>query len=145
MAEENKRKIAIFGSTGSIGTQALKVIKALPDLFEVEILTAQNNESLLIEQALQFRPNVVVIGDERKYVAVKEALSSTDIKVFAGEKSIEQAAEFDTYDVMLSAIVGFAGLKPTLIALEQGKAIALANKESLVVAGDLVMKLAVEK
>lgn len=145
MAEENKRKIAIFGSTGSIGTQALKVIKALPDLFEVEILTAQNNESLLIEQALQFRPNVVVIGDERKYVAVKEALSSTDIKVFAGEKSIEQAAEFDTYDVMLSAIVGFAGLKPTLIALEHGKAIALANKESLVVAGDLVMKMAVEK
>ncbi|MBW7840573.1 MAG: 1-deoxy-D-xylulose-5-phosphate reductoisomerase [Chitinophagaceae bacterium] len=145
MAEENKRKIAIFGSTGSIGTQALKVIKALPDLFEVEILTAQNNESLLIEQALQFRPNVVVIGDERKYVAVKEALSSTDIKVFAGEKSIEQAAEFDTYDVMLSAIVGFAGLKPTLIALEHGKAIALANKESLVVAGDLMMKMAVEK
>ncbi|MCO6498396.1 MAG: 1-deoxy-D-xylulose-5-phosphate reductoisomerase [Chitinophagaceae bacterium] len=145
MAEDKKRKIAIFGSTGSIGTQALKVIKALPDEFEVDILTAQNNESLLIEQALQFRPNAVVIGEERKYLAVKEALASTDIKVFAGDKAIEQAAEFDTYDIMVSAIVGFAGLKPTIIALEHGKVIALANKEALVVAGDLLMKLAVEK
>lgn len=145
MAENRKRKIAIFGSTGSIGTQALEVIKAFPELFETEILTAQNNEKLLIEQALTFRPNAVVIGDEKKYKNVKEALASTDIKVFAGEAAIEEAAEFDTYDVMLGAIVGFAGLKPTLKALESGKTIALANKETLVVAGDLVMQLAVEK
>lgn len=144
MAENNKRRIALFGSTGSIGTQALQVIKAHPDLFEVEILTAQNNDSLLIEQALAFRPNAVVIGDEKKYEAVKNALSSTDIKVFAGESAIEEAAEFDTYDIMLAAIVGFAGLKPTLKAIEKGKALALANKETLVVAGDLVMQLAVQ-
>lgn len=145
MSEERKRRIAIFGSTGSIGTQALKVIRELPDLFEVDILTAQSNEALLIEQALQFRPNAVVIGDDEKYKAVKEALTSTDIKVFAGEEAIEQVAAFDTYDVMLGAIVGFAGLKPTLKAIESGKAIALANKETLVVAGDLVMKEAIEK
>ncbi len=145
MAENQKRRIALFGSTGSIGTQALDVIKAFPALFEVEILTAQNNEKLLIEQALTFRPNAVVIGDESKYSSVKEALGSTDIKVFAGESAIEEAAEFDTYDIMLGAIVGFAGLKPTLKAVESGKTIALANKETLVVAGDLVMQLAVEK
>ncbi len=145
MAENQKRRIALFGSTGSIGTQALDVIRAFPDLFEVEILTAQNNDKLLIEQALTFRPNAVVIGDETKYAAVKEALASTDIKVFAGESAIEEAAEFDTYDIMLGAIVGFAGLKPTLKAVESGKTIALANKETLVVAGDLVMQLAVEK
>lgn len=145
MAENQKRRIALFGSTGSIGTQALDVIKAFPDLFEVEILTAQNNEKLLIEQALMYRPNAVVIGDETKYNAVKEALGSTDIKVFAGESAIEEAAEFDTYDIMLGAIVGFAGLKPTLKAVESGKTVALANKETLVVAGDLVMQLAIEK
>ena len=145
MAENQKRKIALFGSTGSIGTQALDVIKAFPDLFEVEILTAQSNEKLLIEQALMYRPNAVVIGDDAKYNAVKEALGSTDIKVFAGESAIEEAAEFDTYDIMLGAIVGFAGLKPTLKAVESGKTVALANKETLVVAGDLVMQLAIEK
>lgn len=141
---ENKKRIALFGSTGSIGTQALDVIAAYPDLFEAEILTAQNNDALLIEQALKFRPNAVVIGDEKKYDAVKTALGSTDIKVFAGEKALEEAADFDTYDMMLAGIVGFAGLKPTLKAVEKGKAIALANKETLVVAGDIVMQKALE-
>ena len=145
MVETNKKRIALFGSTGSIGTQALQVIAANPDLFEAEILTAQNNDALLIEQALKFRPNAVVIGDEAKYAAVKSALSSTDIKVFSGEKALEEVADFDTYDMMLASIVGFAGLKPTLKGVEKGKTIALANKETLVVAGDIVMQKAVEK
>jgi 1-deoxy-D-xylulose-5-phosphate reductoisomerase len=144
MPEVNKKRIALFGSTGSIGTQALQVIEANSDLFEVEILTAQNNDALLIEQALKFRPNAVVIGDEKKYEAVKDALGSTDIKVFAGENALEEVADFDTYDMMLAAIVGFAGLKPTLKAVEKGKPIALANKETLVVAGDIVMQKALE-
>ena len=144
MAEINKKRIAIFGSTGSIGTQSLQVIAANAEMFEVEILTAQNNDALLIEQALKFRPNAVVIGDEKKYEAIKKALGSTDIKVFAGEKALEEAADFDTYDMMLAGIVGFAGLKPTLKAVEKGKAIALANKETLVVAGDIVMQKALE-
>src|ERR1035437_3377120 len=143
MAEANKKRIALFGSTGSIGTQALQVIEANSELFEVEILTAQNNDALLIEQALKFRPNAVVIG-EKKYEAVKTALVSTDIKVFAGENALEEVADFDTYDMMLAGIVGFAGLKPTLKAVEKGKAIALANKETLVVAGDIVMQKALE-
>ena len=137
MAESIKKRIAIFGSTGSIGTQALEVIEAHPDLFEVEILTAHTNDKLLIEQALKFQPNAVVIVDEGKYEKVKKALESTDIKVFAGENALDEVADFDTYDMMLAAIVGFAGLKPTLRAIENGKAIALANKETLVVAGDL--------
>lgn len=144
MAESTKKRIALFGSTGSIGTQALEVISANSELFEVEILTAQNNDTLLIEQALKYRPNAVVIGDEKKYEAVKEALGSTDIKVFAGENALEEVADFDTYDMMLAGIVGFAGLKPTLKAVEKGKAIALANKETLVVAGDIVMQKALE-
>jgi 1-deoxy-D-xylulose-5-phosphate reductoisomerase len=138
------KRIALFGSTGSIGTQALEVIAAHPDLFSVEILTAQSNDELLIAQALQFMPNMVVIGDERKYDRVKEALQSTPVKVFAGEKSLEEVAALDSYDLMLAAIVGFAGLKPTLCALKQGKAVALANKETLVVAGDIVMRTALE-
>jgi len=145
MAESIKKRIAIFGSTGSIGTQALEVIDAHPDLFEVEILTAQTNDKLLIEQALKFKPNAVVIVDENKYEKVKKGLESTNIKVFAGETALDEVADFDTYDMMLAAIVGFAGLKPTLKAIEKGKAVALANKETLVVAGDLVMQLAVEK
>ena len=145
MAESIKKRIAIFGSTGSIGTQTLEVIEANPDLFEVEILTAQTNDKLLIEQALKFQPNAVVIADETKYETVKRALESTDIKVFAGDSALDEVADFDTYDMMLAAIVGFAGLKPTLKAIENGKAVALANKETLVVAGDLVMQLAVEK
>jgi 1-deoxy-D-xylulose-5-phosphate reductoisomerase len=145
MAEINKKSIAVFGSTGSIGTQALEVIEANPDLFEVEILTAQTNDKLLIEQALKHLPNAVVIGDEKKYEAVKAALSSKNIKVFTGPSALEEVADFDTYDMMLAGIVGFAGLTPTLKAIEKGKAIALANKETLVVAGDIVMQKALEK
>lgn len=144
MQQQQKKRIAIFGSTGSIGTQALDVIEANPDLFEVEILTAHTNDELLVKQALQFNPNAVVIVDEKKYAKVKAALTSTDVKVFTGEQSLEEVAAFDTYDMMLAAIVGFAGLKPTLRAIENKKAIALANKETLVVAGDIVMQKAVE-
>lgn len=140
-----KKHIAIFGSTGSIGTQALDVIRANPELFEVEILTAQTNDELLITQAMEFRPNAVVIGDESRYEKLRNALSSTDIKVFAGESALEEVADFDTYDMMLAGIVGFAGLKPTLKAVEKGKAVGLANKETLVVAGDIVMQKAIEK
>ena len=140
-----QKRIAIFGSTGSIGTQALDVIAANPDLFSVEILTAQSNDELLIKQALQFNPNAVVIGDERKYLTVKEALAHTTVKVFAGEKALEEVAALDCYDMMLAAIVGYAGLRPTLQAIEIGKPIALANKETLVVAGDIVMHKAMEK
>jgi 1-deoxy-D-xylulose-5-phosphate reductoisomerase len=139
-----KKRIAIFGSTGSIGTQALDVIRANTDLFEVEILTAQTNDELLITQALEFRPNAVVIGDDTRYEKVKNALASADIKVFAGEAALEEVADFETYDMMLAGIVGFAGLKPTLKAVEKGKAVGLANKETLVVAGDIVMQKAVE-
>ena len=110
----------------------------------MEVLTAHTNEELLIQQALKFNPNVVVIGDEKKYLKVKDALSNTNVKVFAGEKSLEEVAGMDYFDLMLAAIVGYAGLKPTLKAIENGKAIALANKETLVVAGDIVMKKAVE-
>jgi 1-deoxy-D-xylulose-5-phosphate reductoisomerase len=139
-----KKKIAVFGSTGSVGTQALEVIRANDKLFEVDILTAQSNDELLIKQALEFKPNAVVIGDHRKYEKVKEALASTDTKVFAGEQALVEAADFDTYDMMLAAIVGFAGLKPTLKAVEKGRAVALANKETLVVAGDIIMKTAID-
>ncbi len=143
-AEQNIKRIAIFGSTGSIGTQALEVIAANPDKFSVEVLTAHNNDELLVQQALKFNPNMVVIADDKKYLKVKEALGTTDIKVFAGEKSLEDVAGMDVYDLMIAAIVGYAGFKPTLKAIENGKAIALANKETLVVAGDIVMKKAVE-
>jgi 1-deoxy-D-xylulose-5-phosphate reductoisomerase len=140
-----QKRIALFGSTGSIGTQALAVIEANPQLFTAEVLTAQQNDELLIQQALKFQPNIVVIGDESKYQKVKQALSSTDVKVFAGEKALEEVAAMDCYDLMLAGIVGFAGLKPTLQAVEQGKPVALANKETLVVAGDIVMQKAIEK
>jgi 1-deoxy-D-xylulose-5-phosphate reductoisomerase len=142
--EMPKKRIAIFGSTGSIGTQSLEVIKANPDAFEVEILTAHNNAELLISQALEFSPNAVNIVNEDKYEMVKSALAGTDIKVFSGELALEELADFDAYDVMIAAIVGFAGLKPTLKAVEKGKVIALANKETLVVAGDIVMQKALE-
>ena len=138
------KRIAIFGSTGSIGTQALEVIAANPSLFTAEVLTAQQNEKLLIEQALRFKPNIVVIGDETKYAVVKQALQDKGIKVFAGEKALEEVAGLDCYDLMLAAIVGYAGLRPTLAAIKIGKAIALANKETLVVAGDIVMRTALE-
>jgi 1-deoxy-D-xylulose-5-phosphate reductoisomerase len=140
-----KKRIAIFGSTGSIGTQALDVIRANSSLFEVEILTAQTNDELLVKQAMEFKPNAVVIGDDTRYQKVKDALANTDTKVFAGEAALEEVADFDSYDMMLAGIVGFAGLKPTFKAVEKGKAVGLANKETLVVAGDLVMQKAVEK
>ena len=143
-SEQPIKRIAIFGSTGSVGTQALDVIAANPDKFSAEVLTAHHNDELLVQQALKFNPNVVVIGDEKKYNKVKEALVSTDIKVFAGEKALEEVAAMDCYDMMLAAIVGYAGLKPTLKAIENGKAIGLANKETLVVAGDIIMRKAVE-
>ena len=143
-AAVQKKRLAIFGSTGSIGTQALDVVRSQSDIFEVEILTAQTNDELLIAQALEFKPNAVVIGDETKYHKVKEALESHNIKVFAGETALEEVADFDSYDIMLAAIVGFAGLKPTLKAVGKGKMVALANKETLVVAGDIVMQKALE-
>ena len=139
-----QKRIAIFGSTGSIGKQTLEVISAHPELFVAEILTAHSNDSLLIEQALQFVPNIVVIGDLTKYANVKKALEGKPIKVFAGEEALEQVAGMDCYDFMMAGIVGFAGLKPTLTAVENGKAIGLANKETLVVAGDIVMRKAKE-
>lgn len=138
------KRIALFGSTGSIGTQALEVIAANADQFSVEVLTCGANDDLLIEQALRFNPNIVVIGDERKYLKVKDALAKTDVKVFAGEKALEDVASMDVYDMMLAAIVGYAGLKPTLNAIAAGKPIALANKETLVVAGDIIMEKAIE-
>ncbi len=143
-AAAQKKRIAIFGSTGSIGTQALDVIRTHSSMLKVEILTAQTNYELLIKQALEFTPNAVVIGEESKFNLVKDALSTTDIKVFAGEKALEEVADFDTYDVILTAIVGFAGLRPTLKAVKKGKVIALANKETLVVAGDIVMQQAMQ-
>src|SRR6476620_9819559 len=139
------KRIAIFGSTGSIGTQALEVIAQHPDKFSVEILTCNGNDELVIEQAIKFHPNIVVVGEDQKYTKVKEALAQTDIKIFAGEKALEEVASMDIYDIMLAAIVGYAGLKPTINAINAGKAIALANKETLVVAGDIIMRTAVEK
>ncbi|HJW15963.1 MAG TPA: 1-deoxy-D-xylulose-5-phosphate reductoisomerase [Flavisolibacter sp.] len=139
------KRIAIFGSTGSIGTQALEVIAQHPDKFSVEILTCNGNDELVIDQALKFHPNIVVVAEDQKYLKVKEALANTDVKVFVGEKALEEVASMDCYDLMLAAIVGYAGLKPTLNAINAGKAIALANKETLVVAGDIIMRTAVEK
>ena len=140
----SQKRIAIFGSTGSIGKQTLEVIAANPDLFVAEILTAHANDSLLIEQALLFEPNIVVIGDIGKYAIVKKALEGKPIKVFAGEEALEQVAAMDCYDFMMAGIVGFAGLKPTLTAVQNGRAVGLANKETLVVAGDIVMRTAKE-
>lgn len=144
MTNKPKKRIAIFGSTGSIGTQALDVIAANPELFSAEVLTAMTNDALLIKQALAFQPAIVVIGDEKKYPLVKEALSGTDIQVYCGEKALQEVASMDVYDMMLAAIVGYAGLKPTLMAIEAGKAIALANKETLVVAGDIIIRKSIE-
>jgi 1-deoxy-D-xylulose-5-phosphate reductoisomerase len=144
MTNKTKKRIAIFGSTGSIGTQALDVIAANPELFSAEVLTAMTNDALLIKQALAFQPAIVVIGDEKKYPIVKEALSGTDTQVYCGEKALQEVASMDVYDMMLAAIVGYAGLKPTLMAIEAGKAIGLANKETLVVAGDIIIRKAIE-
>jgi 1-deoxy-D-xylulose-5-phosphate reductoisomerase len=139
---EKRRYISILGSTGSIGTQALEVVRDQPDFFRVSVLTAGKNADLLIQQALEFQPNTVVIEDESQYLKVKEALQSFDIKVFAGADAIEQVAGMAEPDIVLTALVGFAGLRPTLSAIRAGKPIALANKETLVVAGALVTDLA---
>jgi len=139
-----KKSIAILGSTGSIGTQALEVIALNPDRFEVEVLTANNNTSLLIEQAKQFLPNVVVIANDEKYSEVKDALSGLPVKVFAGNRAIEQVVQMETIDMVLTAMVGYSGVIPTIKAIEAGKHIALANKETLVVAGDIITKLALQ-
>ena len=138
-----QKRIAILGSTGSIGTQALEVITGTPNTFQVEVLTAGNNADLLIEQAMRFVPNVVVIGNEEHYHRVKEALARYPVKVYAGEEAIAQVVAFDTVDMVLTAMVGFSGLKPTLEAIRAGKEVALANKETMVVAGRLIMEEAV--
>jgi len=134
-----------LGSTGSIGTQALEVIAAQQDAFEVEVLSAQNNADLLIEQAQRFKPNAVVIVNEEHYRTVKEALKNEPVKVYAGESALSSVVQMDTIDLVLTALVGYSGLKPTITAIEAGKSIALANKETLVVAGELITKLAREK
>ncbi|MBC6368699.1 1-deoxy-D-xylulose-5-phosphate reductoisomerase [Algoriphagus sp. AK58] len=138
------KRIAILGSTGSIGTQTLDVIRQHPEDFVVEVLTAQNNCDLLISQALEFNPNAVVIGNESNYQKVKEALLPHDIKVFAGQKAIAQVVEMESIDVVLTALVGYSGLIPTVHAIKAGKQIALANKETLVVAGEIITALARE-
>lgn len=145
MKETEKKHIAILGSTGSIGTQALDVIAQHREVFAVEVLTAQNNARLLIEQALAFEPNAVVIGNEALYEEVRDALLPKDIKVYAGASALASVVEMETIDLVLTALVGYAGLMPTLRAIESGKAIALANKETLVVAGELVTAKAREK
>lgn len=145
MEEDKRRGIAICGSTGSIGTQALEVVAKQADKFRVEVLTAGSNADLLIKQALLFKPNAVVIGDESKYEYVKETLWSYDIKTYTGADALEQVVQMEGIDMVLTAMVGFAGLRPTLKAIEAGKQIALANKETLVVAGELVTKAAAQK
>ena len=140
-----KKHIAILGSTGSIGTQALEVIEANEDQFVVEVLTAMNSADLLIKQALQFKPNVVVIGNEALYDKVFTSLDGHDIKVYAGSEALASVVQMESIHIVLTALVGYAGLKPTIKAIESGKHIALANKETLVVAGELITQLAQEK
>jgi len=137
-----KKRIAILGSTGSIGTQALEVIRKNSDKFEVEVLTANNNVDLLIKQAKEFQPNTVIVANEEKYGLVVTALQSEPIKVYAGNNAIAQIVEMETIDVVLTAMVGYSGLIPTINAIKAGKNIALANKETLVVAGEIIQKLA---
>ena len=141
----NIRKIAILGSTGSIGTQTLEVVDSYPEMFEVLVLTANSNADLLIKQAIKYKPNSVVIVNEQKYELVKEALWSYDIKVYAGEKALIEIVEMQEIDIVLTALVGYSGLKPTVKAIEAGKTIALANKETMVVAGEIITKLAKQK
>ncbi|MEN8839469.1 MAG: 1-deoxy-D-xylulose-5-phosphate reductoisomerase [Flavobacteriales bacterium] len=141
----SKKGIAILGSTGSIGTQALEVIEQFPEKFELVVLTANRNADLLIEQALKFKPNTVVIVDESQYQKVKDVLWEHDIKVYAGEDSLNQVVEMNEVETVLTATVGYSGLLPTIHAINAKKNIALANKETLVVAGDIITKLAQEK
>ncbi len=138
----NKKHLAILGSTGSIGTQALQVVAEHPDLFEVCVLTANTQADLLIGQAKRFEPDAVVIADESKYQYVSEALADHPIKVFAGAQALCEVVEFSTIDTVVTALVGFCGLEPTVAAIKAGKQIALANKETLVVAGELITELA---
>ncbi len=145
MNDSTKKRIAILGSTGSIGTQALDVIEKNPEHFEVEVLTAMNSYELLIEQAKRYHPNVVVILNDDHYGIVNETLTPLDIKVYSGEQALADVVQMDTIDIVLTALVGYAGLKPTIKAIESGKNIALANKETLVVAGELITNLAREK
>lgn len=140
-----KKKIAILGSTGSIGTQALDVVSQHPDLFEARVLTAGRRADLLIDQARRFLPDAVVIADESQYQYVQEALADLPVKVYAGEEALCQVVEGEQIDIVLTALVGFAGLRPTLHAINARKAIALANKETLVVAGELVMQRALAR
>jgi 1-deoxy-D-xylulose-5-phosphate reductoisomerase len=139
--QKDKKKIAILGSTGSIGTQALEIVRENADEFSVEVLTANTNAEKLIQQAIEFKPNHVVIADESKYVQVKEALFNEDVKVFAGEKAIADLMGITSADTVLTAMVGYSGLLPTIAAIKNKKRIALANKETLVVAGELVTAL----
>ena len=138
------KRIAILGSTGSIGTQALEVIEKFPEYFSVEVLTANNNIDLLIKQSKKFKPNVVVVGNENKYKELSEALENEPIKVYAGSNAIAQVVQMSTIDMVLAAMVGYAGLLPTIKAIEAKKTIALANKETLVVAGEIITGLAKE-
>ncbi|MBX9850714.1 MAG: 1-deoxy-D-xylulose-5-phosphate reductoisomerase [Cytophagaceae bacterium] len=145
MTNKRKRHIAILGSTGSIGTQALDVIRSNRDKFEVEVLTAQDNADLLIKQAIEFLPNCVVITNEKQYDKVFSILDPVGVKVYSGEKSLASVVQMETIDMVLTALMGYSGLLPTIKAIEAGKHIALANKETLVVAGELITKLANEK
>lgn len=140
-----KRRIAILGSTGSIGKQALDVISQHSDLLTAEVLTANTQVDELIRQALLFKPNCVVIGDKNLYPQVKNALSETETKVFAGSESLDDVVQMDCVDMVLTAVVGFAGLSPTIKAIESGKTIALSNKETLVVGGEYISRLAIER
>lgn len=138
------KHLAILGSTGSIGKQSLDVVRSHPDLFSIEVLTAHNDAQTLIQQAIEFKPNAVVIANPDLYSPVMEALDKFDIKVFAGQESLAQIVELDDIDMVLNALVGFTGLRPTLNAIKAGKHIAIANKETLVVAGEMVTDLAVK-
>jgi 1-deoxy-D-xylulose-5-phosphate reductoisomerase len=140
----SKKRIAILGSTGSIGIQSLDIVRTHPDKFAVEILTAGNNTKLLIQQAREFHPDIVVIANDNHYEELSKALSGLDIKVYSGQKSVSQVVESDNIDMVLNAIVGFAGFEPTVRALRSRKPIALANKESIVAGGELVSQLAIE-
>ena len=140
--DNNKKNIAVLGSTGSIGTQALEVIESNKDMFGVEVLTANSNHNLLIKQAIRLKPNAVVIVDDGKYQQVFDALSPLDIKVYSGEDALGQIVEMENIDIVLTALVGYSGLKPTINAIKAKKNIALANKETLVVAGALITSLA---
>ena len=145
MTDKQKKGVAILGSTGSIGTQALEVIESHADKFEVIVLTAENNIDLLIKQAKKFKPDSVVIGNEKHYQNLKDALADDFIKVYAGKDALHQIVEHSSIDVVLTAMVGYAGLLPTVNALKAGKRIALANKETLVVAGELITRLSKER